>query len=1653
MRTSIPIGACCPQPVGKALLAKRKPSERLGFGRASPVARHAVEAALARARAGQAIEVDEVILSRAISLGIDDGSTIVDNHLVAPNNNVERVSMNVNLSKHQRALKATLVGTLIYLVLDSGCTWHCHPHQSDLINFRYKKEIITGISGGECEVVGIGDLPMIGKDDQGKLHKFLLTNVRVVPSFTDTLVSIEQLWSESRTDIRFCDIRKIFIPESDHGPPIQLPFDRIDGLYQMGVAAVNRLKGDATSRSIGRSLAASPSKELPTYELPQDRSRDQDHASKAEQTHGAKSTSHLAALSSDAVIDALHRRLHVSQDLLRKLPDRTADAPANLKSGRTHSCDACTEANATRLPHKSDRYEPSYVGRLVHADIVGPFKRSLVGSFQYMLVLVDDHSRFISVHFLTSKDEALTQVKKFVASLNAMVNAKRSTPIQIVGTLQTDNAGEFLSRAFTEFLDSEHITQTTCPPHVHSLNGVAERAIRAVVENMRSTITAGNIPISFWNYVAAHSADVLNRTGIPPQGDKTAYELVMGEQPKVLGIWPMGCRAFPVKPRSAISKTHIDNHAWRGINLGSSDVTPNAYYVWIPALHRVALTSDVWMDETLMPWRPAGDQRVGAPPPHHAHHVDQPPGLQPAIVSPTSTTPPTASTLGQAFDHATKGSQATARMSTTVLLLFSGPKRRPDGLAVFLHRLGYTTVMVDNDPGDGAGTRDDMLNDDVYNDLLNRARGGEFLAIIAAPPCNTFSIARFITPKDGKPGPTPLRTRESINGMPDLSDSNQRKLRDANVLIRRMCAILLAGHMAGTQFMIENPSDRGDPTESDIFLHENHGPVWLMPAIIALLRVTGSKQATFPMCAFSSPWQKFTTIAYSAGFEAWAAPLNKMRCHHSRHEADAGGELSSTGWNSSAAAAYPPNFNLYLAKCVGGLSDAQLLPPPSPAPEAEGGRGSSSSARPSKASETTDAAPTPISIKPTARTTAPAASPSPMRSIDFESIDPSDAPAPPIAEIPKRTKKTPFVRDLGRPVTRGSQPPAQPLLGVGMALLCLGGPWRLNTPTSLAMLAKPDTAVDPANRKAAMQSDCAGWTKSEQEELDNHRNNESFERIDRSTFERTGRKLVKTVWVYKVKRSGKLKSRLCVQGCSQIPGVDYDQTHCSSMRAPTLRLLSSLAAKLDLKMRRWDFVAAYLQGELLEGEVVYCHAPPGHPSTGSDGREQVLKVIKPIYGMAQAGRRWQRTLYPWMEEWCAKSDHFADASFTRLFADSNVFTCKRTVNTPTGKREEHLIIGVYVDDCFILYSHDDEYSLYHRFTADLASRWKVDDEGPVSDLLGVEISSEDGIVELKQTAYIEKMTATWYPDGVPSTFQSNQTPTSPLLAQNVADALVDISVRDPASIKRFQSLVGALLYASTNTRPDIAYSVGMLCRVMAKPTPELQQDAMRVLAYLYRTRDIGLRYKSDGKAVKGMSDSDWGVKHSTSGFLFLYNMAAISWGSKKQQSVALSSCEAEIMAASVAASEAVHLKGFIEELDQSDGKPISLGVDNTAARDIAYNPEHHAKVKHIQRRHFFVRECVENMQITVPYVNTCDNLADFFTKSQDPKLFFRMRDEIMNVSPALKHNAAHASAKHGGVLRSGPSETRPGRSPEPTESRPGHSPEPTSTPTSTLTCR
>eukprot|EP00965_Chrysotila_dentata_P155627 5142330-Pleurochrysis_carterae.AAC.1 len=130
----------------------------------------------------------------------------------------------------------------------------------------------------------------------------------------------------------------------------------------------------------------------------------------------------------------------------------------------------------------------------------------------------------------------------------------------------------------------------------------------------------------------------------------------------------------------------------------------------------------------------------------------------------------------------------------------------------------------------------------------------------------------------------------------------------------------------------------------------------------------------------------------------------------------------------------------------------------------------------------------------------------------------------------------------------------------------------------------------------------------------------------------------------------------------------------------------------------------------------------------------------------------------------------------------------------------------------------------------------------------------------------------------------------------------------------------------------------------------------------------------------------------------MYGQAAIMWSSKKQPTVALSSCEAEIVAASEAAKKATYLRALLDELGETSRDATSLHLDNKSAIDLAYNPEHHSRSKHIHRRHFFIRKKVESLELTVPFVRSADNLADFFTKPLPPRLFFPLRDVIMKVA-------------------------------------------------------
>ena len=184
---------------------------------------------------------------------------------------------------------------------------------------------------------------------------------------------------------------------------------------------------------------------------------------------------------------------------------------------------------------------------------------------------------------------------------------------------------------------------------------------------------------------------------------------------------------------------------------------------------------------------------------------------------------------------------------------------------------------------------------------------------------------------------------------------------------------------------------------------------------------------------------------------------------------------------------------------------------------------------------------------------------------------------------------------------------------------------------------------------------------------------------------------------------------------------------------------------------------------------------------------------------------------------------------------------------------------------------------------------------------------------------------------------------------------------------------------------------------MCKPNPLLLAAAERVLLYLSHHSAIGLRYTPSQTQPQGWTDASWDVGPSTSGWLINWQQAAVFFASKKQPCIATSSAHAEIIALSEGAKECVHLQEFTDEVCPPTVRPMTLATDNKAARDLAYNPEYHDRTKHIARRHFYVREVVEDHAIRVPFVATHENLADFFTKYMPPKKFFALRKIIMNL--------------------------------------------------------
>jgi hypothetical protein len=216
----------------------------------------------------------------------------------------------------------------------------------------------------------------------------------------------------------------------------------------------------------------------------------------------------------------------------------------------------------------------------------------------------------------------------------------------------------------------------------------------------------------------------------------------------------------------------------------------------------------------------------------------------------------------------------------------------------------------------------------------------------------------------------------------------------------------------------------------------------------------------------------------------------------------------------------------------------------------------------------------------------------------------------------------------------------------------------------------------------------------------------------------------------------------------------------------------------------------------------------------------------------------------------------------------------------------------------------------------------------------------------------------------------------------------------------YSKAIGSLMYLMLGTRPDIAYAVSCLSRFMSNPTSIHVNALIRVFRYLRGTSDMELVYRGHLEALVGYTDADWAgdaeTRRSTSGYTFNLGSAPISWSSKRQNVVALSSCEAEYMGETQAAKEAIWLRTLLSQLLEQGEKPVATIIygDNQSAIKLSKNPEFHSRTKHIDIQHHFVREAHANGHVNIEYVPTEQQVADGLTKPLPKDAFVRFRSAL-----------------------------------------------------------
>lgn len=302
----------------------------------------------------------------------------------------------------------------------------------------------------------------------------------------------------------------------------------------------------------------------------------------------------------------------------------------------------------------------------------------------------------------------------------------------------------------------------------------------------------------------------------------------------------------------------------------------------------------------------------------------------------------------------------------------------------------------------------------------------------------------------------------------------------------------------------------------------------------------------------------------------------------------------------------------------------------------------------------------------------------------------------------------------------------------------------------------------------------------------------------------------------------------------------------------------------------------------------------------------------------------------------------------------------------------------------------------------LKLKWRMEDLGPAHCVVGIEINrTNEGGYSLSQPAMIQTVLERFQVDSCKPASTPFPGGTKILRASDFEEQTFR------ASNLPYNSLVGSLMYIAQGTRPNIAYAVGALSQHLARPSMTAWNLGLHVLRYLKGTQYLGLIYHGKSNVVEGNqswsfpechTDSDWAgdpnTRRSTTGYLFKLNGAAISWKSRLQPTVSLSSTEAEYKATTEAGQEVVWLRGLLSHIAIDQKSPTVLCSDSTGAVSLTSKAIFHRRTKHIEVQYHWIREQVEKKTIILRHISNHHMFADVLTKPLHPGPLNEFRKDI-----------------------------------------------------------